>query len=199
MRVAREGGNAGVSASLRFGRAGQEKRPCPKTGPDDWAEAKSQVGQRAREEDMRSAGEPGSREEDTIPVRCRDTRSEGGGFGARLSDTYNMNSIDPVDNAMSDMSAMHSCTGLKKNVAPLEGRAEPHQLQERVPARRERSRSKGGGEAPAVLGGDIVRGSMPNNRASDMEAMRAVHALWNRSVKSRGIGRGVPSPSLLFH
>ncbi len=101
---------------------------------------------------MRSAGEPGSREEDTIPVRCRDTGSEGGGFGARLSDALNMNSIDLVDNAMSDISAMQTRAGLKKNVAPLEGRAEPHQLQERIPARRERSRRKGGGEAPAVLG-----------------------------------------------
>jgi hypothetical protein len=173
--------SAFVAPALR-----QEKRPCPETGPDDWAEAKSQVGQRAREEDMRSAGEPGSREEDTIPVRCRDTRSEGGGFGARLSDTLNMNSIHPVDNAMSDMSAMHSCTGLKKNVAPLEGRAEPHQLQERVPARRERSRSKGGGEAPAVLGGDIVRGSMPNNRAGDIQAMHATHAIWNGRFESAG-------------
>lgn len=102
---------------------------------------------------MRSAGEPGPREEDTIPVRCRDTESEGGGFGARLSDNANMNSIGSVDNAMSDMSAMQLLQGPKTNVTPLEGGAEPQILQEQVPARRERSRRKGGGEAPAVLGG----------------------------------------------
>ena len=40
----------------KYARAiGQKKRPQPKIGPDDWAEAKSKVGQRAREEDMRSA------------------------------------------------------------------------------------------------------------------------------------------------
>ncbi len=48
------------------GREGQKKRPYPKIGPDDWAEAKSKVGQRAREEEMRSAMSFGSREEEMI-------------------------------------------------------------------------------------------------------------------------------------
>ena len=59
-----------------------EKKALSEDRAGDWAEAKSKVGQRAREEDMRSADEPGSREEDTIPVQCRDTGSEGGGYGA---------------------------------------------------------------------------------------------------------------------
>ena len=133
---------------------------------------------------MRSAGEPGSREEDTIPVRCRDTGSEGGGFGARLSDGFNMNSIWRVDNTMSDMSAMQMRTSLKMNVAPLEGRAEPHQLREQVPQGGNAAGRKGGGEAPAVLTGHIGRELLPNNRAADMEAMRSLHAIWNSSVKS---------------
>ena len=66
---------------------GQKKRLQPKLEPDDRAEAKSKVGQRAREEDMRSAGEPGSREEDTIPVRCCDTGSEGRRRSERASAT----------------------------------------------------------------------------------------------------------------
>ena len=99
----------------------KKKGPCPKTGPDDRLGAKSKVGQRAREEDMRSAIEPESREEDTIPVRCRDTGSEGGGYGARLSDNPNMNSIAPVDNAMSDMSAMQSMQIAKSECGPARG------------------------------------------------------------------------------
>ena len=63
---------------------------------------------------MRSANEPESREEDTIPVQCRDMMSEGGGYGTRLSDNGNMNSIGSVDNTESDMSAMQFRTGLKK-------------------------------------------------------------------------------------
>ena len=70
---------------------------------------------------MRSAGEPGSREEDTIPVQCRDTRSEGGGYGARLSDTTNMNSIGSVDNAGRYMPAMQMLQRLKKECGPARG------------------------------------------------------------------------------
>ncbi len=54
--------------------------------PDDWAEAKSKVGQRAREEDMRSAMSLGSREEDMIRgsvLRYGVRREEE--IGARLS------------------------------------------------------------------------------------------------------------------
>ncbi|MNL86029.1 hypothetical protein D3C87_2145620 [compost metagenome] len=40
-----------------------------------------------------------------------------------------------------------------------------------------------------MLGGDIVRGAMPNNRASDMEAMRDMHAIWNVRFESTSIGR----------
>ena len=102
---------------------------------------------------MRSAGEPGSREEDTIPVRCRDTWSEGGGFGARLSDKPNMNSTGPVGNAMSDMSAMQSMQKGRRECGPARGESGATKLQERIPARRERRGRKGGGAAPAVLGG----------------------------------------------
>ena len=47
---------------------------------------------------MRSASGSGSREEDTTKIRCRDAGSEGGGFGARLSDVLNMNSTESVGN-----------------------------------------------------------------------------------------------------
>jgi hypothetical protein len=60
---------------------------------------------------MRSTGEPLPREEDTAQVRCRDTGSEGGGFGARLSDVLYMNSTELVGNTGPDMSAMHNRTG----------------------------------------------------------------------------------------
>lgn len=56
---------------------------------------------------MRSTVEPLPREEDTAQVRCRDTGSEGGGFGARLSDVLYMNSTELVGNTESYMPAMH--------------------------------------------------------------------------------------------
>lgn len=60
---------------------------------------------------MRSTVEPLPREEDTAQVRCRDTGSEGGGFGARLSDVFYMNSTELVGNMEADMSAMHNRMG----------------------------------------------------------------------------------------
>ena len=92
---------------------------------------------------MRSAGEPGSREEDTIPVRCRDTRPEGGGYGQRLSDGLNMNSIGSVDNTMSDMSAMQMLHMAKKECGPARGESGATSVREQVPARRERSGAQG--------------------------------------------------------
>jgi hypothetical protein len=116
-----------------------QKKALSEDRADDWAEAKSKVGQRAREEDMRSASEPGSREEDTIRVRCRDTGSEGGGYGARLSDSANMNSIELVDNTMSDMSAMQLMHGPVKKMWPRSRGERSHKVAETSPARRERS------------------------------------------------------------
>lgn len=74
---------------------------------------------------MRSAVEPWSREEDTTAVRCRDTGSEGGGFGARLSDRLNMYPTEPVDNMDAGMPAMRFLQGGERKMAPLEGRAKP--------------------------------------------------------------------------
>jgi hypothetical protein len=155
-----------------------QKKALSEDRADDWAEAKSKVGQRAREEDMRSASEPGSREEDTIRVRCRDTGSEGGGYGARLSDSANMNSIELVDNTMSDMSAMQLMHGpVKKNVAPLEGRAEPQSCGNRFRKEGTQRGKGGGGEAPAVYGAHIEGVAVPNNAAGGIQAMRMMHAV----------------------
>jgi hypothetical protein len=63
---------------------GQKKRPYPKIGPDDWAEAKSKVGQRAREEDMRSASElwiKGGGDDPQLGVAIHDPKG-GGDRGA---------------------------------------------------------------------------------------------------------------------
>ena len=72
----------------------------------------------------------GSREEEMIlsPVsRCGVRREEE--IGARLSDVFNMNSTDLIDNPDADMSAMRFRGGWSqiraKEKAPLEGRAEP--------------------------------------------------------------------------
>ena len=73
---------------------------------------------------MRSTVEPLPREEDTAQVRCRDTGSEGGEFGARLSDVFYMNSTELVGNMKADMSAMQKLQ-VKTKVASLEGRAKP--------------------------------------------------------------------------
>jgi hypothetical protein len=120
----------------------------------------------------------------------RDTGSEGGGFGARLSDALNMNSTYSVGNTAADMSAMQSLHMMKKECGPARGESGATKLQEQVPARRERRRRKGGGEAPAVLTGDIGRELMPNNRACGMLAMRRMHAIWNSSAKSTATGSG---------
>ena len=78
----------------------------------------------------RSAMDLGSREEEMIlsPVsRCGVRREEE--IGARLSDVFNMNSTDLIDNPDADMSAMRFRGGWSqiraKEKAPLEGRAEP--------------------------------------------------------------------------
>ena len=63
---------------------------------------------------MRSAGEPGSREEETIPVRCRDTGSEGGGYEARLSDRLTMAGQEGASKREGDNAAMHSRGGRKR-------------------------------------------------------------------------------------
>src|SRR5690606_34942245 len=136
-----------------MGKAKAKKRLQPKLEPDDRAEAKSKVGQRAREEDMRSAVEPGSREEDTIPVRCRDTGSEGGGYGARLSDNGNMNSIGSVDNTMTNMSAMQFRVGWIKMWPRSRGERSHISCRNEFPQGGNAAGRKGGGEAPAVLGG----------------------------------------------
>ena len=72
----------------------------------------------------------GSREEEMIlsPVsRCGVRREEE--IGARLSDVFNMNSTDLIDNPDADMSAMRFRGGWlqirAKEKAPLEGRAGP--------------------------------------------------------------------------
>ncbi len=171
---------------------GQEKRPCPGTGPDDWAEAKSKVGQRAREEDMRSAGEPGSREEDTIPVRCRDTRSEGGGYGARLSDSTNMNSIGPVDNTGRHMSAMQLSQRLKKECGPARGGSGATSVAGTSSRKEGTQQEQGRRRSACCAGGDIGRELPLNNRAGDMEAMREVHVIWNKRFES--MTNGLPPP-----
>ena len=85
-----------------------------------------------------------------ISVRCRDTGSEGGGYGARLSDNAYMNSTGLIDNAMSDMSAMQKRRGPETSVAPLEGRVEPQGCE--IGSRKEGTQqgAREGGEAPAV-------------------------------------------------
>jgi hypothetical protein len=137
---------------------------------------------------MRSAGEPGSREEDTIEVRCRDTWFEGGGYEARLSNDINMNSIEPVDNMTGDMSAMQSMQRLKKECGPARGEsgatsdAGTNSRKEGTQQEQGRRRSARCAEA------DIGCTLLPNNRASDMEAMRMMHAIWNKRFESMGGG-----------
>ena len=68
----------------------------------------------------------GSREEEMIlsPVsRCGVRREEE--IGARLSNGCYMNSTELIDNTIGNMPAMQIRVIWKKNVAPLEGRAEP--------------------------------------------------------------------------
>ena len=76
----------------------------------------------------------GSREEEMIlsPVsRCGVRREEE--IGARLSNECYMNSTELIDNTMGDMPAMQIRAGWKKNVAPLEGRAEPQSCRNEFP------------------------------------------------------------------
>lgn len=100
---------------------------------------------------MRSTVEPLPREEDTAQVRCRDTGSEGGGYGARLSDMPYMNSTELVGNMLVDMSAMHirvgKCPG-KKQKWPRSRGERSHKGAGQNPARRERSSAQGRREAP---------------------------------------------------
>ena len=106
---------------------GQKKRLQPKLEPDDWAEAKSKVGQKAREEDMPSAMSVGSgrRKDPQLSVAIRGPREEE--FGARLSDRSFMNSTGLVGNWRADMSAMQFCRVLlEKEMASPEGRAKPY-------------------------------------------------------------------------
>jgi hypothetical protein len=133
---------------------------------------------------MRSASEPGSREEDTIPVRCRDTRSEGGGYGARLSDTLNMNSIDPVDNTGSDMSAMQSMQRLKKECGPARGESGATSVAGTSSRKEGTQQEQGRRRSARCAEADIGRALLPNNRASDIQAMRMMHVKWNKRFES---------------
>lgn len=111
---------------------------------------------------MRSADEPGSREEDTIPVQCRDMMSEGGGYGTRLSDRCYMYSISSVDNTDNEHVSHAKLQGLEKNAAPLEGRAEPHGCGINS-ARRERSGVTREEENTRCVRGHIDVGCLANN------------------------------------
>jgi len=87
----------------------KKKRLQPKLEPDDWAEAKSKVGQRQGRRICHlplSVGS-GRRIDPQLGVAIRGPREEE--FGARLSDTPYMNSTDLVGNMGTDMSAMHFC------------------------------------------------------------------------------------------
>lgn len=87
----------------------QKKRLQPKLEPDDWAEAKSKVGQRQGRRICHlplSIGS-GRRIDPQLGVAIRGPREEE--FGARLSDTPYMYSTDLVGNTVTDMSAMHFC------------------------------------------------------------------------------------------
>ena len=93
---------------------GQKKRLQPKLEPDDWAEAKSKVGQRQGRRICHlplSIGS-GRRIDPQLGVAIRGPREEE--FGARLSDTPYMNSTNLVGNPVGDMSAMHFCNGAEK-------------------------------------------------------------------------------------
>ena len=126
---------------------GQKKGPVRRQGRKKWG--------REQGGGLRSASEPGSREEDTIKARCRDTGSEGGGYGARLSDMALMYSIGSVDNQNSGMSAMRwmqaPASGQKK-VARLEGRARP-QIAGTNSRKEGTQQARGRRDAPAVLRG----------------------------------------------
>ena len=126
---------------------------------------------------MRSAVEPGSREEDTIRssvLRYGVRREEE--IGARLSNECYMNSTELIDNTMGDMPAMQIRAGWKKNVAPLEGRAEPQSCRNQGSRKEGTQGAQGRRRRTAVMTGHIGRALLPNNRAGDMLAMHQMHA-----------------------
>ena len=154
-------------------RTARKKRPHPRMGPDNRL-SRSKVGQRAREEDMRSAIEPGSREEDTIQIRCRDTEDRGRRI--RCSSQRQCEYARWEMNAqLTSLHASHAHTaGIcpareQKDMAPLEGRARPYGM--RGKPRKEGTQRKQGREAPAVSGR-----YKPEQRASQLGKGNASHA-----------------------
>lgn len=130
---------------------------------------------------MRSAGEPGSREEDTIRssvLRYGVRREEE--IGARLSNTRYMNSTELIDNTVSNMPAMQIRVNWKKNVAPLEGRAEPQSCRNRSSRKEGTQRAQGRRRRTAVMSGHISGERLPNNWAGDMLDMHLAHATEKR-------------------
>ena len=127
---------------------------------------------------MRSAGEPGSREEDTIRssvLRYGVRREEE--IGARLSNTRYMNSTELIDNTVGNMPAMQIRVIWKKNVAPLEGRAEPQSCRNKSPRKEGTQRAQGRRRRAAVVRGHISGERLPNNWAGGMLGMRLAHAI----------------------
>ena len=100
-------------------------------------------------------------------------------IGARLSNECYMNSTELIDNTMGDMPAMQIRAGWKKNVAPLEGRAEPQSCRNRSSRKEGTQRAQGRRRRTAVMSGHISGERLPNNWARDMLAMRQMHAAGN--------------------
>ena len=150
-----------------------KKRPHPRMGPDDQL-SRSKVGQRAREEDMRSAIEPGSREEDTIQIRCRDTEDRGRRIRCSSQRQY--------EYAPSDMNAQltcwYVCHAHTAGICPARGQKRYGPARGESEAIRDaRQASQGGNaaeareEAPAVFGR-----YRPEQRASQLGRGNASHA-----------------------
>ena len=104
---------------------------------------------------MRSAGEPGSREEDTIPVQCRDTCSEGGGYGTRLSDVSVMNSTGLVGNTATGMSAMRRMQMAPNALWPRSRGERSHKVAGTSPHKEGTQGAQGREESARCADGDI--------------------------------------------
>jgi hypothetical protein len=121
----------------------------------------------------------GRRIDPQLSVAIRGPREEE--FGARLSDTPYMYSTDLVGNTGPDMSAMQFCRVMwKKEMASLEGRAKPLGGSGRSPKEGTQRVAREEEKHPRCDVLDIWAICLFANQATDMSAMRFLHAAENK-------------------